>query len=112
VGARASTVAVHGPRQVKSGHRVHLRVSGYAGKDVRTLVVRLDDRQCAATAQAETRRRRPHAPVRLGVHGRFIARLTVKRSFPGTHYACAYLVQDQSGPTVASASWRYVTRRR
>ena len=110
--ALSTHVTVGGPRRVSAGRPVHLRISGYAGRGTRTLIMWVDTRRCARRARAEARRPRLASPVSFRVHDRFVAYVTVKRSVPGTHFACAYLVQRQSGRTVARASWRYVTRRR
>ena len=111
--ALSTHVAIHGPRSVSAGKPVPLRVTGYAGRGSRTLVVWLDDKHCAGTDRAEDRRARHLPPPgQYRVSGSFVVNVTVKRSVPGTHFACAYLTQRQTGRTVARASWRYVTRRR
>jgi hypothetical protein len=106
-------VAIHGPRKARAGRPVRLQAHGYAGRGARTLVVWLDDKRCAPTDRAEELRGpRLPPPGQFRVNGSFVVHLTVKRSVPGTHYACAYLTRHRTGRTVARASWRYVTRRR
>ena len=75
-------------------------------------MVRLDNQRCAGTNRAEERRPRLPPPGEYRVTGSFMVDLTIKRSVPGTHFACAYLTRRRTGFTVARASWRYVTRRR
>jgi hypothetical protein len=98
---------------VNAGQPVPLKVNGYAGRGARTLTVWLDDKRCAQTDRAEELRGpRLPPPAQYRVSGSFVINLTVKRSVPGPHYACAYLTRHRTGRTVARASWRYVTRRR
>lgn len=108
--APQNTVAVSGPSRVAPKHAVHLDISGYATAGVTTLAVWLDDRQCAPTGRAESARKHLPQPARFAVAAGFDVHLTIKRSVPGTHYACAYLIRPSNARTVARASWRYTTR--
>lgn len=105
-----NTVAVSGPSRVAPQHAVHLDITGYATAGVTTLTVWLDDRQCAPVARAESARKNLPQPARFGVSAGFDVHLTIKRSVPGTHFACAYLTRPSNDRTVARGSWRYVTR--
>lgn len=105
----SSSVKVTGPRTVQTDQRVKLHFTGYAAAGVHQLKVWLDDRACAASAQAEGARSGPLAPSHFRVHGQFRARLTVEHSSRGTHVVCAYLVSSATHRTAARGSWRYVT---
>jgi hypothetical protein len=111
-GAPHNTVAVSGPSRVSPKHAVQLDITGYATAGVTTLAVWLDARTCAPTARSEEGRPHLPQPARFQVAAGFTVHLTIKRSVPGRHFACAYLVRPSNDRTVARGSWRYVTRRR
>lgn len=107
--APSNSVSISGPHSVQAGAKVKLRFTGYAASDAPSLRVWLDNRKCATTAKAEGARPELRSPTSFSVTGNFKAVLTIGKSSPGTHLACAYLVDQGAQNTAARASWRYVT---
>ncbi len=107
--APSNSISISGPQSVQAGAKVKLRFTGFAASDVPSLRVWLDNRRCATTAKAEGSRPELRSPTSFSVTGNFRAVLTIGRSSPGTHVACAYLTSQGTQSTAARASWRYVT---